>query len=220
MARLTGALKVSGGRFSFPWYVDDWNTDAMHAKPVKVGRVDGVVDASGTATSTAVFTEPVLASTQVRTVKVKRTLDAIKGVAIAFARQGADRVVTLRVDIAGDGQCKAAWAIVKPSPPPRVAGGRRRAEPPADAPHPGTPAPSEPAEQKDPCEGLPSYKENGTYRAGNVVRADVYYAGKWRRYTCGYPGSGDTCPSDFREPIVGRGWEEGPLCKYSGHTYY
>jgi hypothetical protein len=128
----TGTLTVSGGRFSYPWYVDDWTQRAE--KPIKVGRVDGVVHANGTTTTTVSFAEPVLRSTQVRTVKVKRQLDAIKQVPLTFSRRDKTKVAKVT------GDCKLAWEIPLPkpaAPPARPAPPRS----PSSSPPPSPPSP-------------------------------------------------------------------------------
>jgi len=126
----TGTLTVSGGRFSYPWYVDDWTQRVE--KPIKVGRVDGVVHANGATTTTVTFAEPVLRSTQVRTVKVKRQLDAIKQVPLTFSRRDKTKVAKVT------GDCQLAWEI---PPPPSAAPPARTTPSRSQPPAPSSPPP-------------------------------------------------------------------------------
>jgi hypothetical protein len=105
---VTGPLAVSGGRFSFPYFIDDWAEKARMPKPIKVGRVDGVVHANGTTTTTVTFGEPILRSTQVATVKIKRELGAISSVPITFSRNGGAKLAKLT------GDCSAEWELPDP----------------------------------------------------------------------------------------------------------
>ena len=130
----TGTLTVSGGRFSFPWFIDDWTGE--RGATVKVGRVDGVVHANGSTTTTATFAEPVLRSTQVRTVKLKRQLDAIKQLPLAFSRRGAQKVVKV-----SSGDCRLAWETPEPKP-------KTTSAPPRETRPPSKPAPPDDSVQR------------------------------------------------------------------------
>ena len=128
-AERAGTLTVTGGKFSFEWYVDDWLAPPMDAKPVKVGRVDGIVHANGSTTTTVTFSEPVLKSTMVATIKIKRELDALTSLPLTFTRERGDKVVTLDATLFPSHHCTAEWAkeppktaqVDKPPPSPKPA---------------------------------------------------------------------------------------------------
>jgi hypothetical protein len=128
-AERAGTLTVTSGKFSFAWFVDDWLAPPMDAKPVKVGRVDGIVHADGSATTTVTFSEPVLKSTMVATIKIKRELDALTSLPLTFTRERGDKVVTLDATLFPNHHCTAEWAkeppktakVDKPPPSPKPA---------------------------------------------------------------------------------------------------
>ena len=132
----TGSFKtlvVARGKFSVPWLVDDWNRDSVSDSEVlvKVGRIDGVVHADGSVTATAWFGERVLSSPQVRTVKVKRQLDAITNVPFTFIRRTIaqrdsrlTKFATMNLDDLGGffSNCVTEWAVPLPPLPQRPRG--------------------------------------------------------------------------------------------------
>src|SRR3569623_241085 len=80
------ALKVSHGKFSIPWLSRVWTSKDDDAKPVAVGHIDGVVHDDGTSSLAMVWDGRSLAARDVRTVRVKRALDAIQTASVTFKR--------------------------------------------------------------------------------------------------------------------------------------
>jgi hypothetical protein len=116
------ALKVSHGKFSVPWFARDWTSEDDEAKPVAVGHIDGVVHDDGTASVAMVWDGRPLAARDVRTVRVKRALDAIQTASVKFKIVGKDKEVQLELDSAGD-HCEVGWSIRVPKPVKRDADG-------------------------------------------------------------------------------------------------
>ena len=116
------ALKVSNGKFSIPWFARDWTSENDEAKPVAVGHIDGVVHADGTASVALVWDGRQLAARDVRTVRVKRALDAIQTASMTFKIVGKDKEVQLELDAGGD-HCEVGWSIRVPKPIKRDADG-------------------------------------------------------------------------------------------------
>ena len=109
------ALKVSHGKFSVPWFARDWTSEDDEAKPVAVGHIDGVVHDDGTASVAMVWDGRPLAARDVRTVRVKRALDAIQTASVTFKVVGKDKEVQLELDAADD-HCQVGWSIRAPRP--------------------------------------------------------------------------------------------------------
>jgi len=109
------ALKVSHGKFSIPWLSRDWTSKDDDAKPVAVGHIDGVVHDDGTSSLAMVWDGRSLTARDVRTVRVKRALDAIQTASVTFKRVGKDKEVQLELDAAGD-HCQIGWSIRAPRP--------------------------------------------------------------------------------------------------------
>ena len=110
------ALKVSHGKFSVPWYAMDWTSEASEAKPVTVGHIDGVVHDDGTASVAMVWDGRPLAARDVRTVRVKRALDAIQTASVTFKVVDKDKEVQLALDV-DDVHCEVGWSIRAPRTP-------------------------------------------------------------------------------------------------------
>ena len=108
------ALKVSHGKFSIPWYANDWTKgDRDDAKPIQVGHLDGVVHDDGTASIATVWDGRPLATRDVRTVRIKRSLDAIQPPAMTFKVASKDKEVQLELDV-DDFHCEIGWSIRAP----------------------------------------------------------------------------------------------------------
>ncbi len=107
------ALKVSHGKFSVPWYANDWTSEDSEAKPVKVGHLDGVVHDDGTASVAMVWDGRPLAARDVRTVRVKRALEAIQTASVTFKVVDKDKEVELALDVDGL-HCEVGWSIRAP----------------------------------------------------------------------------------------------------------
>jgi hypothetical protein len=116
------ALKVAHGKFSVPWLARDWTTEDDEAKPVTVGHLDGVVHDDGTASVAMVWDGRPLAARDVRTVRVKRALDAIKTASVKFKIVGKDKEVQLELDT-GEDHCEVGWSIRVAKPVKRDADG-------------------------------------------------------------------------------------------------
>ena len=94
------ALVVSGGKFSFPWYVDDWNGGR---DPVAVGHVDGEVHADGTTSATVTW--------EVRYPRVKQQVEKIGSIAVTFKAEAKDKVVRLSAQLDKRTTCESGWAL-------------------------------------------------------------------------------------------------------------
>jgi hypothetical protein len=107
-------LTVKGGRFTFRWLIADPDArggGAFDAKPVDLGRADGVVHADGSAILVGTFDGPYLKSSQVKIVKLKRLLDAAGAIPMHFETTGSGKRAELHVALShGDrDDCGADW---------------------------------------------------------------------------------------------------------------
>ena len=208
-----GVLKVASGKLSLPWITaPDW--EPTHgSKSMRVGHVDGIVHADGTAVATATFDAPIWQSMTVWRVKVKRQLDSAS-VKMRFSRD-TDGTKLLALEVTLPGQtCNFKWESGRPKPPPVTATRKRPSPSPSPDNDEGTPKHEEPPPpEKDPCEGLPTYNKNTKYDSGAVVRADLYWASKWRVFKC----DSTMCDSPMVPSENGGGWHGGDYC--SNWTY-
>ena len=152
------ALKVSHGKFSVPWYADDWTSnDPDTAKPILIGHVDGVVHDDGTASVAMVWDGRPLAVRDVRTVRIKRTLDAIQNASVTFKVVAKDKEVQLALDV-DKFHCMIGWAIRAP----------RKHDPNNEHPYWGRHV------SEHDYEHVPEWKEGVTY--GRGTRLKHYYS--------------------------------------------
>ena len=181
------ALKVSHGKFSIPWFTHDWTSDDDDAKPIKVGHIDGVVHADGTATVAMVWDGRPLATRDVRTIRVKRTLDAVEKASMTFKVVDKDKEVQLALDV-DKFHCELGWSIRVP---------RKR------DPHNLNPQWGRHVSEHD-YETIPEWKEDVTY--GRGTRIKFYYSVNPNAlfYEC----IKDTCSAEVTDASVWReyGW--------------
>ena len=181
-------LKVSHGKFSVPWYAQDWTReDADDAKPVKVGHLDGVVHADGTASVAMVWDGRPLAARDVRTVRIKRALAAIQTASLTFKVADKDREVQLALDVEGL-HCELGWAIRAP----------RKRDPRNEHPYWGR------HQSEHAYETIPEWKEDVTYGRGTRVKHSYSVNPDALFYEC----IQDTCSSDVTDRTAWRvyGW--------------
>lgn len=182
------ALKVSHGKFSIPWYADDWTSqDPDDAKPIKIGHIDGVVHADGTASIAMVWDGHALAARDVRTIRIQRTLDAIEKTSMTFRVVDKDKEVQLALDV-DKFHCELGWSIRTP---------RKR------DPHNANPQWGRHVSEHD-YETLPEWKEDVTY--GRHTRVKHYYS--VNPDALFYECIQETCAADVTDQSVWReyGW--------------
>ena len=146
-ADLAGPLVVTKGAFQFFWIADDWR--APHTKAtLTAGRVDGVVHADGTTTTTVAFTHSSLHD-PART-SLAHALGAITSIDVRFGARGKGTLVTAQVDLPSGvdgGHCYSEWTGAAP---PVAQAPRSKPEPAPKAPAQHKAPPSEPSEPKQP----------------------------------------------------------------------
>ena len=160
-----GDVKVSGGKLTIPWQIEDFRVDNdRHRTMLDIGRIDAVVHADGTGIGVVTFTNPALDAPDPPTVKRKRLLASVRSVALKFVQTDDGREFTFSIRLPGARwTCDYRW--IWDDPKRRAATAEKREQRPSGNPFPEY----GPRFSKDHYRTVDEYDSNTVYTRGTVV---------------------------------------------------